>query len=262
MEPTLSLDALRKMPVLLPPRDQIERIDELVTLIEAKTALNLDIAADAVELADAHHAMWARQRASWPRSAFGKVVRARTGRAASPSSVPEDGVGTAWVAPADVLNASLPYIEATGHRGPADADAVCEPGTLLIATRPGGGRAAVTLLPTAAGRSVLSVHPADPVDRWWLLHELRSRSEEIADAAQGRHAREITQRAFARLEVSWPGQDVRERFHHVAEPLHGLVRQMLDENRSLNSLLHALVRDISSGGAGLSLLRHDAAELR
>ncbi|MFG3289689.1 hypothetical protein ACGF3G_12915 [Streptomyces sp. NPDC048179] len=253
VEPTLSLDALRKMPVLLPPRDQIERLDELVTLVETKRALNLGIAADAVELADAHHATWARQRASWPLSAFGKVVRARTGRAAS-SSVPEDDVDTAWVAPADVLNASLPYIEATDHRGPADAGAVCEPGTLLIATRPAGGRAVVTLLPAAAGRSVLSLHPDDPVDRWWLLHELRSRSGEIADAAQGRHAREITQRAFARLEVPWPARDVRERFHHVAQPLHGLARQMLDENRSLDRFLRMLLRNISAGGADLSLL--------
>ncbi|MGW0790246.1 hypothetical protein ACWD04_18840 [Streptomyces sp. NPDC002911] len=246
VEPTLSLDALRKMPVLLPPRDQSERIDELVTLIEGKTALNLSIAADAMELADAYHGVWTRHRPSWPVTEFGKIARARTGRPA-PAHVGDDGVHATWVAPSDIFNAPLPYIGATDQQGPAEPGVVCDPGTILIATRAAGGRAVVTSLPTAAGRSVLSVCPADPVDRWWLLHELRSRGAELADAAQGRLAREITQRAFGRLPVSWPDLDVRERFHRVAEPLHKVAQQVLDENKSLDGLLGTLLREISSG---------------
>ncbi|MFF1646860.1 hypothetical protein [Streptomyces sp. NPDC058240] len=259
VEPTLSLDALKKMPVLFPPPEQNERIDELVTLIEAKTALNLSIAADAMELADAYHGVWTRQRPSWPVTEFGKVARARTGRAA-PASVGEDGVHTTWVAPSDVFNAALPYIGATDQQGPAEPGVVCDPGTILIATRAAGGRAVVTSLPTAAGRSVLSVHPADPVDRWWLLHELRFRGAELADAAQGRHAREITRRAFGRLPVSWPDLDVRERFHHVAEPLHKVAQQVLDENRSLEELLGTLLREISSGAVGRLPVGHEGDE--
>ncbi|MFJ1595498.1 hypothetical protein [Streptomyces sp. NPDC088261] len=255
VEPTLSLDALRKMPVLFPPRDQSERIDELVTLIEARTNLNLSIAADAMELADAYHGVWTRHRRSWPVTEFGKVARARTGRAAPPS-VGDDGVHTTWVAPADILNASLPYIGATGQQGPAEPGVVCDPGTILIATRAAGGRAVVTSLPAAAGRSVLAVHPVDPVDRWWLLHELRSRGSELAEAAQGRHAREITQRAFGRLPVSWPELDVRGQFHRVAEPLHQVVQQVLDENKSLEVLLDTLLREISSGAIGRPLVGH------
>lgn len=259
VEPTLSLDALRKMPVLFPPQEQNERIDELVTLIEAKTALNLSIAADAMKLADAHHEVWTRHRPSWPVTEFGKVTHARTGRAA-PSSVGEDGVHTTWVAPSDVLNASLPYIGATGQHGPAESGVVCDPGTILIATRSAGGRAVVTSRPTAAGRSVLSVHPAEPVDRWWLLHELRSRGMELADAAQGRHAREITQRAFGRLPVSWPDLDVRERFHRVAEPLHKVAQQLLHENNALDELLSTLLRGISSGALGRPVVGQEGDE--
>jgi type I restriction enzyme S subunit len=252
---------LKKMPVLLPPREQSERLNELVTLIEAKTSLNLSIATHAMELADAYHETWARQRASWPTTEFAKVVRARTGRAAS-ASVDEGGLHTTWVAPSDVLNASLPYLEATGQQGPAEPGVICNPGTILIATRPEGGRAVVTSLPTAARRDVLSVHPVDAVDRWWLLHELRSRGAELADAAQGRHARAITQRAFGQLPVSWPDLDLRERFHRVAEPLHRVVRQMLDENGSLNGLLCTLLREISSGEVGRPPLGRGEAESR
>ncbi|WP_432185789.1 hypothetical protein [Streptomyces sp. Tue6028] len=249
VEPTLSLDALKKMPVLLPPPEQVDRLHELVTLIEAKTRLNLGIATDAVQLADAHYATWGRQRESWPTCAFGTVTRATTGKAV-PSSPPPDGISAAWAAPSDVLNASLPYLSGTGRQSLTAPNVVCEPGTILLATRPEGARAVVTLRPAAPGRNVLGVSPVDPTDRWWILHEIRSRSEELPKAAQGRQARAITQRAFSRLDIGWPEPDVRRRFHRVAEPLHSLAQKMLDENLSLNELLRTLLSVISPG-AGL-----------
>jgi hypothetical protein len=247
VEPTLSLNALREMPLLLPPRKQIDAIHELVTLIEAKIELNRQIASNAIELADAYHATWTEHRASWTTCEFGAVSHALTGKAAPTSLPARDVPSTTWVSPADVLNASPPYIERTDREGPAEPPAVCEPGTILIAPRPDGARTAITLLPTAPGRGVLAVHPAEPTDLWWLLHELRFRSEELSKAAQGRHAREITKRAFSRLEVAWPGPDVRQQFHRVAEPLHNRAQKTLGENRTLKALLDTLLRDISLG---------------
>ncbi|MGW3413885.1 hypothetical protein [Streptomyces sp. NPDC000888] len=246
VEPTLSLDALRRMRVLLPPREQIDVIHELVTLIEAKTEVNRRIAADAVELADAHHAAWTRHRGSWTTSAFGTVARTLTGKPVPKSPAEAGSPSATWVAPSDILGASLPYIEGTDRQGPAEPGVVCEPGTILLATRPEGASAAVTLLPAAPGRGVLAIRPDAPADLWWLLHELRSRCEELPMVAQGRQAREISRRAFSRLDVVWPGPDVRERFHRVVEPLHSRAQKTLAENRTLNELLDTLLRDISS----------------
>ncbi|MFP8959635.1 hypothetical protein ACLIYP_03530 [Streptomyces nanhaiensis] len=246
VEPTLSLDALKKMQVWVPPREQIDKLCELVALIEAKTDLNRQIAAGAVAVADACHASWARHRASWTSCTFGTVARAVTGKS-SPGASPEDSeTDITWVAPADVLGTTMPYVGHAEHQGPAEPSAVCEPGTLLVASRPDGARTAITLVPAAPRRGVLAVRPADPEDRWWLLHELRSRSDEIPGIAQGRSAREITGRAFARLGVAWPGPDVRRQFHTVAEPLHARARAALDENRTLAELLDVLLRGVSS----------------
>lgn len=245
VEPTLSIDALKKMPVLLPPRERMEKLDRLVTLIEDKTRLNLGIAADAVDLVDAHYVAWRRHRASWPTCAFGEVTRASTGGAV-PIAASEDAVGAALVGPSDVLKTRLPYLAGTEGQALTTPSAICEPGTILVATRPEGGRAVLTLVPAVAGRSVLAVRPAIPSDRWWLLHELRFRSEELPKAAQGRQAREITKRAFSRLDVAWPAADVRREFRRVAEPLHAVAQQILDENRSLNETLVTLLRTVSS----------------
>ncbi|MGC9499861.1 hypothetical protein [Streptomyces sp. WG7] len=244
VEPTLSIDALRKMPVAVPPLERIEKLHELVTLIEDKTRLNLSIAADAVALADAHYATWNRYRTSWPTCEFGRVTRASTGRAA-PSQAPENGVTCNWVAPSDILNTRLPYLDGTERQGLAVPGDICEPGTILIATRPDGMRAAVTLRPVVAGRGVLSIHPGDPENSWWLLHELRLRSRELSRAAQGRQAREITKRAFSRLDVAWPADDVRREFHRVARPMHQVAQQRVAENASLNETLVTLLSALS-----------------
>ncbi|MFW6721963.1 hypothetical protein ACHZ98_17740 [Streptomyces sp. MAR4 CNY-716] len=245
VEPTLSIDALKKMPVFLPPREQIEKLHKLVTLIEDKTRLNLGIAADAVDLVDAHYVTWRQHRASWPTCAFGTVMRASTGGAV-PIPASGDSIGAALVGPSDVLNTRLPYLAGTERQALTTPGAICEPGTILVATRPEGARAVLTLVPAVAGRSVLAVRPVTPSDRWWLLHELRFRSEELSKSAQGRQAREITKRAFSRLEVAWPAADVRREFRRVAEPLHAVAQQMLDENRSLDETLVTLLRTVSS----------------
>jgi hypothetical protein len=247
VEPTLSLDALRKMRVWVPPREQIDKLCELVSLIEAKTNLNRQLAAGTVAVADACHASWTRHRASWTSRTFGAVARAVTGKSSPGTPLESSDRDVTWVAPADIFGAATPYVGQAEHRGPADPKVICEPGTLLVASRPEGARTAVTLVPAAPRRGILAVRPTNPEDRWWLLHELRSRSDEIPDIAQGRSAREITGRAFARLGVAWPDPDVRRRFHAAAEPLHARAQAALDENRALAELLDVLLRGISAG---------------
>ncbi|GAA1860193.1 hypothetical protein GCM10009736_29140 [Actinomadura bangladeshensis] len=90
------------------------------------------------------------------------------------------------------------------------------------------------------------MRPSDPSDCWWLLHELRSRSEELPKIAQGRQVREISRRAFSRLELPWPGPEVRGRFQEVVEPLHDRAHSALEENRLLEELLDRVLRDVSS----------------
>ncbi|MFE1790578.1 hypothetical protein ACFW7J_19640 [Streptomyces sp. NPDC059525] len=244
VEPTLSLAALRRMPVSIPPPNQIDMLHQLVGVFEAKVELNLSIAASAVELADVYHANLSRNDATWAKYTFGAVAEARTGTGKSVVAV--EGGRTAQVTASEILGASLPYIDGIDRQDLAAHPEACETGTILVASRPGGARVAVTRLPAVPGRGVLAVRSVEPGDLWWMLHELRSRSGDLSQAAQGRSAREITRRAFLRLDVRWPGRHVREQFHRVAEPLHSRAQAALDENRALNELLSDLLRDISS----------------
>ncbi|MEU8803196.1 hypothetical protein [Spirillospora sp. NPDC048819] len=110
----------------------------------------------------------------------------------------------------------------------------------------GGARAALTWLPTTPNRGVLAVRPSEPSDRWWLRHELRSRSRDLPKIAQGRQAREISRRALSHLELRWSDPEVRQRFQEVVEPLHGRAVLALEENQLLKELLDRVLRDVSS----------------
>ncbi|MFI0449320.1 hypothetical protein [Actinomadura sp. 6N118] len=244
VEPTLSIDRLRAMEVAVPPPERIETITRLVELVQDKRDLNQRIAADAVTLADAHHAMLARRHGhSWTSSTFGAVASVMTGRPSQPPPV-MGGVATFRIAPADVLAADPPYIQG-GRETPAEPGDVCEPGTVLVASRPEGARTALTWVPTTPKRGVLAVRPSAPSDRWWLLHELRSQSADLAKIAQGRQAREISRRAFSQLELPWPNSEVRRRFQEAVEPLHDRARLALEENWLLKDLLDRVLRDVS-----------------
>lgn len=127
-----------------------------------------------MELADVYHASLSRNAASWAKYQFDAVADARTGTG---KSVVDIGEGkTAQVTAAEILGASLPYVDGFNDQDPAAHPEACETGTILVASRPGGARVAVTRLHAVPGRGVLAVRPGEPGDLWWLLHELRSRS--------------------------------------------------------------------------------------
>ncbi|MGW3656283.1 hypothetical protein ACWD6R_11475 [Streptomyces sp. NPDC005151] len=95
------------------------------------------------------------------------------------------------------------------------------------------------------------MRPADDKDSWWLLHELRSRSSDVAQVAQGRNAREVSARALSRLSITWPELGTRADFHAVADPLHAMAKQLVSDVATLHDLKDSLLRDISAKAGAL-----------
>lgn len=88
--------------------------------------------------------------------------------------------------------------------------------------------------------------PAEDEDGWWLLHELRSRSGDIARLAQGQNGREIPAGALKHLEATWPDRFTRADFHTLTDPPHSMARFLVAEIATPHALRDALPRDISA----------------
>ncbi|WP_406475741.1 hypothetical protein [Streptomyces platensis] len=235
---TLTVSTLAQLPVPLPPLDLRTRLLRTMCLVERRIALNTQIAACAMDLADAHFARYLEKNkdVTRPAAAIADVGEVVGGMRRSDAI--EGGVSVAWAAPAEVLRHKLAHLDRTDQTTLAPPHAVCAPGTILVAPRPGGVEAVVSRIPLVPGRGMLALRIEREADRMWLLHELRSRSKELVSTAQGQQGREMSRKAFSRFTVSWPDSPhVREPFARIAVPLHERADAALEENRALEALI-------------------------
>ncbi|MEU1099522.1 hypothetical protein ABZ408_00820 [Streptomyces tibetensis] len=261
VEPTVSLDTLHRMPFPLPPADAINAYHQTFGLIEEMTALYQETARKAVELADALHDNWASTIPPWETRSLAKVSKPKTGKGSERSLPPLPAEPTTdvtdVVAPKDLYDLPVPHVQRFRLSSPANDGEAHPPGTLMLSTRSDGAHIAVPSRPATPLRGVVAVRPIDEEDGWWLLHELRSRSSDIARLAQGQNGREISAGALKRLEVTWPDQFTRTDFHATAEPLHAAARLLVAKITTLHTLRDALLRDIS---AKAGVLRESTTE--
>ncbi|WP_393080082.1 hypothetical protein [Streptomyces sp. LN704] len=261
VEPTISLDTLRRMLFPLPPPDVITAYHRAFGLIEEMTALYQETARKAVELADALHDDWASTMPPWETRPLAKVAKPKTGKGSERSLPPLPTEPTTDVtdviAPKDLYDLPVPHVQRFRLSSPAHDGEACPPGTLMLSTRSDGAHIAVPRRPATPLRGVVAVRPIEDEDGWWLLHELRSRSSDIARLAQGQNGREISAGALKRLEVTWPDQFTRTDFHTMADPLHAVARLLVAKTATLHTMRDALLRDIS---AKAGVLREPTAE--
>ncbi len=251
---TLSISSLAQLPVPLPPLDVRMHLLHTMRLVEQRIAQNTRIAACAMDLADAHFAGFVQEcedATGWDRALADVGVVMGGMRRSDVTEDVDDGVAAAWVAPAEVLQHRLAHLDRTDQTTWAPSWAVCPPGSLLVAPRPGGVETVVSRIPVVPGRGMLAICTAGEMDRMWLLHELRSRSKELVATAQGQQGREMSRKALSRLTLSWPdASGVREPFARIAVPLHERAEAALGENRALEKLITSLLTETAEKADG------------
>ncbi|GAA3523348.1 hypothetical protein [Streptomyces osmaniensis] len=248
---TLSLATLRSLPVPVPPVESRRALLGAMRLLETKESTNARIAACATELVDEHFAMLAGCSEAWEERTMGAIAELQAGTSSRPRPN-DDEMPTHqdidFAAPADILQSAWPRLYRTEHRFASLKEAlVCEPYSLLVASREDGVRAVMNEAPVVPGRGVLVLTPTSLTDALWLLHDIRLRRAELAATAQGSAARELSRRAFAATTIRWPPQDVREQFARLADRLHERARMALEENRMLSVLRGRILESFLSG---------------
>ncbi|MGA5409410.1 hypothetical protein ACPCSC_19370 [Streptomyces lavendulocolor] len=247
VEPTISLDTLRQLLFPLPPPDVIDSYHRAFSLIEEMISLYRETARKAVALADALHDDVVSSGGPWEARPLAEVAKAKTGKGSerslpSPALEPSADV----IAPKDLYGLPVPHVPRFRLSGPAGVGELHPSGTIMLSTRSDGAHVAVLSRPATPLRSVVAIRPAEDEDRWWLLHELRSRSSDIARAAQGQNNREISALALRRLKITWPDRFSRAEFHRAAGPLHEAAQLLTCKITTLHDLRDALLRDISA----------------
>ncbi|MFE7015729.1 hypothetical protein ACFVAQ_35425 [Streptomyces sp. NPDC057651] len=234
---TLPLRDLRRLPVWLPSEEAARtRHLRTITLAERRLALNARIARCATELADLHFTRAVHGPAhGLPTRPIGETGRIVTGSA--PCTAAEHLQEIPFAAAKEVLNSRTVHLQETAAHTWVPPEAVCLPGTLLVAPRPGEVRTVLTSTPVVPGQGALAICTESVPTRMWLLHALRAASRDLVAITQGEAARAMRRKDFARFPIPWPSQEAREGFARLAAPLHDVVRAVTAEKSALHDVV-------------------------
>lgn len=244
-QPTLSARVLVDLKVPLPAAATRRRCIDMCARVEERALASLDLARTSLETADALHAQLRTMGGALP-AVLGELCEAKAGGSRARGENRTDGAERqenrrrgAQATTADVLNAEFPY---WWHRIPRSLDqAWAAPGQLLVATKKGAANIVLDVSGKAqAARGTLSVRVNTLEGQMWLLHELRYRQADIARAAQGASARELSARAFASLPVIWPSARVRREFAELASALHQRAILALEDHDDMQDMVGLL----------------------
>lgn len=250
--PGFNLSQLREMEVLVPPLTEQRAIAGILGALDDKIASNNSIAAAILGIADCFFRERKANASEWPTVRFVDIADVFGGGTPRTSETSYWNGEIAWVTPTDVTRLSAPYLfDSAKHiteLGLANCASQLYPaGSIFMTSRATIGSFAVVQRPAAANQGFIVVVPRHGVERWWLFHEMRFRTDEMIGLANGSTFLEISRKNFRAMNLQMPPRSLLDRFHELAAPLHRRARAAERENRVLAELRDYLLPKLISG---------------
>jgi type I restriction enzyme, S subunit len=239
-------DLILRVPALV----EQQAVVAVLGALDDKIVANERIAATALQLTDTEFALAARGLEFGPET-FGSVSTVSGG--GTPSTKIEEywGGNIPWTTPTDVTALSAPYLFKTGRAiTPSGlencASQLYPANSIFMTSRATIGAFALPQMPAAVNQGFIVVLPHSENLRWWLLHEMRSRQEEMISLANGSTFLELSRKNFRAMPIRLPGDETVSSFAQVAEPLHRRAAQATAESRTLAALRDTLLPQLMS----------------
>ncbi|MFI1562316.1 restriction endonuclease subunit S [Streptomyces sp. NPDC020490] len=251
VQATLNLKDLRILPVPLPPRVERDAVVGVIGALDDKIAVNERIAATAVDLADTEFLRVASGLVL-SEETFGSVAGVAGG--GTPSTKVDEywGGDICWTTPSDVTALASPYLFETSRNitelGLDNcASQLYSAQSIFMTSRATIGAFALPQVPAAVNQGFIVVLPPSEEMRWWLLHEMRSRVDEMISLANGSTFLELSRKNFKAMQIRLPHATEMAVFAQKAAALHAAAAHAAQENRALASLRDTLLPQLMSG---------------
>ncbi|MFF4386269.1 restriction endonuclease subunit S [Streptomyces sp. NPDC001552] len=219
--------------------------------LDDKIAVSKRIASTALRIADVNFTRASRGLAFGP-ATFGSVATVVGGGTPSTKIGEYWGGKLAWATPTDVTALSSPYLFQTGRMITAEglencASQLYPEQSILMTSRATIGAFALPQVPVAVNQGFIVVLPRTEKLRWWLLHEMRSRVDEMVSLANGSTFLELSRKNFKAMSIRLPGDEFIAEFARTVSPLHERAAQATAESRALAALRDTLLPQLMSG---------------
>jgi type I restriction enzyme S subunit len=235
----------------LPSLGEQRAIAEVLGVLDDKIAVNERIGGTALRLADALFS-FACQGLDFGPATFGSVATVAGG--GTPRTKVDEywGGNIAWATPTDVTGLSSPYLFETSRMITAEGLSNCASElypahSIFMTSRATIGAFAFPQMPAAVNQGFIVVLPPTDGLRWWLLHEMRSRVEEMIGLANGSVFLELSRKNFKAMPVRLPADSDVAAFASTVSPLHERAAQAAVESRTLAALRDTLLPQLMSG---------------
>ncbi len=160
-----------------------------------------------------------------------------------------------WVVPTDVTrNTSLILLDTERkitQKGLESSSSRMLPAqSILMTSRASVGYFAIANFPVCTNQGFISIVPHEENMRYYLLHNLMERVEEIRSNAKGSTFPEISKTRFRSLKIKVPSQDALNDFQMAVEPIYNQVKTLAEVNRKLAKARDMLLPKLMSGEFG------------
>jgi len=251
VQATLNLRDVRQIPIVLPPKRDREAITCVLGALDDKIAVNGQIVATSVALADGYYEKFSGSIDLGPVT-FEVVASIRGGGTPSTGESNYWDGGIPWTTPSDVTALSAPYLFKTSRTitdsGLANCASQLYPaGSIFMTSRATIGAFAVSQMPAAVNQGFIVVVPPRDELRWWLFHEMRSRVDEMLNLANGSTFLELSRKNFKAMPVRVASPEILQQFDAKVAPLHQRAAQAAHESAVLAGLRDTLLPKLMSG---------------
>lgn len=160
-----------------------------------------------------------------------------------------------WVVPTDVTrNTSLILLDTERkitQKGLESSSSRMLPAqSILMTSRASVGYFAIANFPVCTNQGFISIVPHGENMRYYLLHNLMERVEEIRSNAKGSTFPEISKTRFRSLKIKVPSQDALNDFQMIVEPIYEQVQTLAGAMRKLAEARDMLLPKLMSGEFG------------
>ena len=157
-----------------------------------------------------------------------------------------------WVVPTDVTrNTSLILLDTERkitQKGLESSSSRMLPAqSILMTSRASVGYFAIANFPVCTNQGFISIVPHEENMRYYLLHNLMERVEEIRSNAKGSTFPEISKTRFRSLKIKVPSQDALNDFQMIVEPIYEQVQTLAGAMRKLVESRDMLLPKLMSG---------------
>jgi type I restriction enzyme S subunit len=263
--PSTTRESFYQLPVKKPPIEEQRRIAEMLSSLDEKIELNLQMNVTLEKIVQAIFKKWFVDfqfpdfdgelvdglPKGWRTARLGEVVEVKGGTTPSTKEAKFWDGENFWATPKDLSNLQFPVLLNTERKITNEGvkqigSGILPKGTLLLSSRAPIGYLAIAQIPVSINQGFIAIQGLS-VSNLFMLYWLKMNMDMVKSRANGSTFQEISKGSFREIEIAIPEQKILKLFDETNEPIFERIVSSEIENQTLTQIRDGLLPKLMSG---------------